>query len=407
MRPLLALALAAALLGSACRTTSVATQNLDATLSSGDTFRYQGRTTSVWRETLDYGFDAVRRVIRAADPDDRMRAIANPTKLALENLIDLEDSSEGRAEWRHGEQVRTFTRYARYAPSQLCRERALLALREHGQRLELTEGHRPNDAAANAPELMEALDGLVDAMRGIVARRGRGDETDLADFRAALEVLRTTPVDIQGGSRLLRALSPFMRSGALPRELRDEVDDLSIEVQRKLIPEAIWAGVRDQSELVRAAAFRSGTAIYGDLFRIEAILALAPPSDIRERVREAYRRFDIPTVAPNLGQVHVAVADDLAENGMPLAARRQTLAGVELRGTIVFVLLRIAASELTFTEPAQHAAMRALGTVSGGELETLRPEEWDDWWQVVGPRLEAEIKALEQPEPGGDAGPPG
>lgn len=376
-----------------CRGTSVATQNLDATLSATNQFRYQGAITSLWRDALDLGFGSITDAAGVEQSPDKIVVIKNPTKLALKNLKNLTESTQGRSQWRQNEQVRTLARWARYSPSQLCRERALLDLAPHGERLTVIDPFFP-DEAANAAELIAALSGLVDAMREIVVKKSDLTETAQADFDAAIDVLASTSIDIEGGSRLLRALGPFMKGNALPRELRDRIDELSVDVQETMIREAIWAGARDGSQFVRAAALQVGIQVYGEPYRAEALLALGPRGDLPPAVVEKYTRFDIPTVPPAMSRVHVAVSDSYKEAGLPMDARRQTESGIELRGTLVFTLLRIASSELTFTDEARHAAMRALSTVSDGELKTLRPEEWDDWWRTVAPRLETELEAL-------------
>ncbi|MEM6568260.1 MAG: hypothetical protein AAF957_07605 [Planctomycetota bacterium] len=388
----LLVAVSAALSG--CRTTTVSTRNLDAVLSSTNSFRYQGPTTTLWRDTSSNVLGLIRRIFRAEREEEPIRPIRNPTKTALENIARLSDSGQGRATWRQNEQVRLLARYARYAPSQLCRERALRELVPHGQRLAIKDPYFPDDSAANAAELIEALRGLVETLRGVVSAGGRVNETSRADFDAAVEVLETTAVDIQGGSRLLQALGPFIKGNLLPKELREDLEQLSLDVQGTMIREAIWAGSRDPSEHARASAFQVGMEIFGERFMTEALLALAPRNDLPAPMLREYTTFDIPTVPPSMSRVHVAVAGAYEEKGLPLEAQRQTMKGLELRGTLVFTMLRIAASELTYTDEARHAAMRALTTISGGELETLRPEEWDDWWRAVLPTLDAEIEAI-------------
>ena len=44
---------------------------------------------------------------------------------------------------------------------------------------------------------------------------------------------------------------------------------------------------------------------------------------------------------------------------------------------------------------------KAGGLLMGGELRTLRAEEWDDWWREVAPRLEAELEAARRGAPVG------
>ena len=134
------LGVGAALLLGACRTTTVATQNLDAVLSSTDSFRYNAATTGVWEDLFSNSLASLKSLTRGKPPAPKERGVPNPSRVALANLLRLADSDEGPEAWRHNEQVRTFARYATSAPSQLCRERAVLSLVPHAKRLGITEG---------------------------------------------------------------------------------------------------------------------------------------------------------------------------------------------------------------------------------------------------------------------------
>ena len=56
--------------------------------------------------------------------------------------------------------------------------------------------------------------------------------------------------------------------------------------------------------------------------------------------------------------------------------------------------LQIAATELIYPRRAQHAAMDALSALTSGEVVSLRPEVWEDWWFEVLPDLQEQIRAL-------------
>lgn len=397
------LALVAPLAG--CRTATVATQNLDAVLSSTDSFRYQGDTTTVWRDMFDLGFDTVRGLLSARAGGEDTRLIPNPTEFALANLIRLENSSQGPEAWLDNERVRTFTRYAVYAPSKLCRERATLALMTEAERLGLSEPYSPEQNPANAAELIEAIDGLVDAMRVITERGSDGDGgTARADFEAALAVIEQMELDVQGGARVLRALGAFLRASALPKEFRDSVAKLSEHLQGDLVTEALWSAQREPTPLVRAAAIRAGIEIYGDEFLIEALLSLTPPSALPASIRSAHNRFGLPFAPPTYDLVHTEICRALGESGLPVAAQRRTVEGVELRGALVLSLVSISASTSVYTDRARYAAMDALSALSGGELKTYRFEEWSEWWRQVAPALEAEVKTLQAAAAADDTG---
>ena len=91
--------------------------------------------------------------------------------------------------------------------------------------------------------------------------------------------------------------------------------------------------------------------------------------------------------------VLIAVAEAFESEGLPLAARRNTVEGLQLRSAIVVGFLQVAASELNYPRRARHAAMDALGSLTSGEVESLRPEVWQRWWLEVRTELEDQIQA--------------
>ncbi len=383
-----------------CRTTTVATRNLDAVLSSSDTFRYQGDTTTPWKDFWSFGLGSVSGGLIGKGSETELSQISNPTGFAMGNLVALSESRQGPAIWRENEQVRVLTRFARYAPSQLVRERALLELGAQAQRLGLEESYyeRQGDGEAlpaNAPELIEALDGLVDAARQLIAERNDPSETAALDFGAAVDLLEGTKLDVQGGSRLLRALGPFLRNVGLPAASQDRLVALSTTVQADLVREALYFGAGDRSSVARAGAIRAGIEAFGEPFLIEATLALLPPGYVLEAVRQRRQRFGIPPIPASFMEVHLAIAETLREVGLPVDARRGTRNSLELKGTLLSVLWRVAVSDVAFGDRSRHAMMRALGSLSGGELHTLRSEEWDAWFEGRIAELAKEIERVE------------
>ncbi|MEL6904955.1 MAG: hypothetical protein AAFP22_06090, partial [Planctomycetota bacterium] len=278
-----AAALCAALgLLAGCRTTRVAVQNLDAVLSSTDGFRYQGRTTTPLRDLVESGLGVIALPFGGREDDDGLQPIPNPTKLSVDELIRLADSTQGGRAWRENESVRVFARFAVGAPAQLARERALLELVPHARRLGI-DALPPLDedaVSANAPELLEALDGLVDAARARLSESGAATGTQKADFDAAVGVLERAELDVAGGTRLLRALGPFLRASRLPADARERLEELSTAVQQRLVARALRRGLSDRSALARAAAYRASIELFGDAFAVEAVFACVGRGDV-------------------------------------------------------------------------------------------------------------------------------
>jgi hypothetical protein len=318
--------------------------------------------------------------------------------VALKNLIELATSDEGPEAWLHNEQVRLFARYATTAPSQLCRERAVLELVPHAKRLGVTEPYEPLEEAANQTELRQVLEGLVDATRRIVAERGQVSETARADFDAAVDVLAETRMNVAGGSRLLRAIGPFFKGGGLPSDQRERLTELSLKVQKDLAREALFAGTVDRSDVVRSAGMKANIAVYGEDFAIEALLALVPRKSVADPVAEAFGRFGVTPVPIDFNMTLVAVCNAFARGGLPFAAKKPTALGVETRGTLFATMWQIAINDLAFDDRARIAAMRALNEMSGAQLDTVRSEEWDTWFRGVAPALEKELQELRRAE---------
>ena len=387
---LIAVLIAASLAG--CRGASVATQNLDVVLSSTDNFRYRGATTNRWKDLMVTGLNSVRSVVSAADRPQSLQTISNPTEFAFDNLLDLSASTQGPVAWRHNEQVRVVARFAVYAPSQLCRELALRQILSHAERLDLSEPFVPPNPPASPAELIEAVDGLTDALRAVSRRRVT--ETARADFDAALTLSEELDVDVQGGARLLRALGPFLRGRSISGEFKAQVTELSEQVQRRMVAEALWSGARDRSFFVRATGLRVGMEVYGDAYRVEALLALSNSSAGLPWIQEEFSEFQLPPTPINADPVFVAVAQNYEAEGLPLAARRETKQGLELRAALATTLLQIAIRDNLYGARAQHAAMGALSAMSGGELVSLRSEEWLSWGEEALDRLAEQAQAL-------------
>ncbi|MEE2940614.1 MAG: hypothetical protein VX460_09550, partial [Planctomycetota bacterium] len=266
--------LAVVLVMPGCRTTSVATQNLDAVLGSNDQLRYRGDTTTVFKDVFSSIIEQATLGAGGTSEEATLDPIENPTRLGLENLILLARSEQGPEEWRWNEQVRALTRYARFAPSQLLRERALLELGVHGRRLEVPARFVASERPATAADLAGALNVLVDATRSLLEDRSSAAARE--GFDEALARFADLEYDIQGGARILRAVGPFLRASAIPAEQQERLRELSIDVQRRCVREAIQAGLFDPSPVARAAAMRSGIEALGEPFLVECALALVP-----------------------------------------------------------------------------------------------------------------------------------
>ena len=395
--------LAVVLAMSGCRTTSVATQNLDAVLGSNDKLRYRGDTTTVFRDVFSSIVEQATMGAGAVSEEAALDPIKNPTRLGLENLILLARSRQGPDAWRHNEQVRGLARYARFAPSQLLRERALLELGVHGQRLQVPSRFVASKSPATAADLAGALNVLVDATRGLLEDRASAEARGA--FDEAIALLAGVEHDVQGGTRILRAIGPFLRASGFPAAQRERLEELSLDVQRRCVREAIQAGLFDPSSVARAAAVRAGIEALGEPFLVECALALVPAAFSSDEVRARFSTFEVPNVPPDFVEVYLAVGDALVAGGMPAAAEGPSVEGVQLRLVLLSALHFVAVNDLLYPARSRNAAMRALGTLSDGELMTYREEEWDTWFRERADQLGTDLRRLRLEGAGtGDSG---
>ena len=377
---------------SGCRSTSVATQNLDAVLGSNDQLRYRGDTTTVFRDVFASMVEEVTLGAGATSEEATLDPIPNPTALGLENLILLARSRQGPDAWRYNEQVRVLTRYARFAPSQLLRERAFLELGPHAARLGVPGKFVAPDQAATALDLAGVLNALVDATRSLL--EDRSSEVAQAAFSDAIALMADTDHDLQGGTRILGAISPFLRGAGIGGDQRLAMEDLALAVQRRCIREALQAGLYDPSPVARAAAISAGIEAFGEPFLVECALALVPPAFTSDEVRARFGAFGVPSVPSDFAEVHIAVGEALIRNGMPAGARGEGIGELELKLVLFSSLHFVAVNDLLFPSRSRHAVMRALGVLSGGDLATYREEEWDTWFQARADQLGTELRRL-------------
>lgn len=381
-----------------CRHGEVATHNLDVVMSSEDRLRYvgdlQGPIEYFLRGFVDPS--ALEEGSWLAGDDDE--PIKDPTDVAVENLLDLADTTDGPRRWREAEEVRHFARYAAECPAGLGRERALLELGAHGRRLGLSEPHRAPASPANAAELRVRLEGLVDGARSLLAQGRKAPQTAVADFVAACEVLGAAEVDLAGGRRVLRAVSPFFRQASLSGEAEAALVSLSERVQRQVVGEALARGLRDELPYVRAAALRANTAVFGDSFLVEAALVLAvrPTQPLLPHGHgAAFTRFGLVPEPADVAEARVAVCQMLAERGLPAPVAGTDAAALTVRYGLFATLVQLASRYELFPSRARVHAMLALEEVTGARVASLREEDWDRWWKVVGPELEAACRTAE------------
>lgn len=392
------------LLGS-CRSAELASANLDELMTPTHTFRYSGRV----RTGFDYLLESV------IDPDwlnedslasrNRVKPIKNPTKLALANLLALRKDSFGmRGTFLDAERVRQYVRYAAFCPSALCRERAFLEMAPHARRLGAEEVVTPQQPA-NEVEVLEGLRGLRGVLVVLATNRGRLDETTRQDFEAACQVLQGLELDLEGGRRLLRIIAAFGQLPGLEVEELGPLVVLSESVQRRVISLALTEGRYDSSGLVRAAALRANHAAFGDAFLDEALIALAS----RVRTNDEGRllttgRFRLVPEGGREIEPYVAVFELLQARGLPPVSGKPS-ERIDRRLKQLQALMQITHDFSTYPDRTRVLAMQTLSHVSPAGLDSLREEDWAQWWSAYSVTELARLeRAQEVEQDGGNGG---
>lgn len=394
----------------ACRVAGAATGNLDELLAEDHSFRYVARVQTGTRYLVSQLIDPEWLSPDSPLRSDRERPVPNPSRLALQSLLDLGDGGLAPDEhWLHAEQVRQFVRYAVYCPSALARERCQLELAEHAQRLELREPPTPGERApANAPEISEALAGLVQALDAMVQSRGVVDATTRTDFVAACRLLEGLELDVDGGWRLLKVVSRFGLVSRVSDEELEPLFRLSGKVQRDLVGLALAHGRSDPSARVRAAAWRANYAAYGPDFLLEALAALTLAERGEDGAPLRTPRFGLaPEWRSGEDDVFLAVLGLVGDDGLPAPRGATAAERRSLRFRQLFALVQIAHDFSAYGERSRAAAMLALGNVSGAGVRSLRKEDWERWWdehrdaeaEAVERAFEAEVRPAEPDDP--------
>jgi len=382
----------------ACRGTEVASVNLDALLDADNQLRYVAKVETGFRyfvhQFLDEDWFGDEGILGAA----QLEPIPDPAGVALGNLLDLRKGAAfvGDA-WVQAEQVRQYARYGVHCPSVLARERSLLELGRHAQRLGLSAPEVEPEVAANAAEIRLALEGLVEVLERAVRENGRVDATWKEDLESSCAVLSGLELDVEGGWRLLKVVARFGLVTRLPAAELEPILRLSRDVQERLVGQALAAGRKDPHPLARAAAVRASAQAYGEPFLREALLVLSRPGQISPL-------FGLRAPEPEEEEVLVALFDAVRERGLPLPsgvgeAERRTTRLAMLHG-----LVQAAHDYTAFGDRARTAAMLALGKVAGARIDSLREEDWASWFREYEARERAALEAAPATTPGGGSG---
>ena len=358
---------------------------------------------------------------RLANPGEgNSETFSNPLKSCLGNInalsrIETDDRRVTAA------QVAMLSWLAIDDPWKLSREAAVRALGDHGARLGVTVPPPRQVEPVGVDEVRRALTELVSAVRTSgplvpvelppaesspaepspagpspagPSKGKRGAERPLAvtaQLDAACARIEGLDLDRAGALRLLRGVGAL--ATALPQsDARNRRLLVTLEgLQARCVSESLLAALKDSaprnlgtgasgwgSERVRAAAVTACVKAFGDDALGELLLQLND-----ERADAVVRAILVAVAKRGFPEPPAAVS----EQERPLWIQRWT----------DLILLHAYDSP---SGPVRVAAMRALSRISGGELDSLREEDWQAWRRERGTAaaLEANV-AGQEPEP--------
>ena len=319
------------------------------------------RSASILSEAdylVQYG---LARILRRGEPfQAAKKRVKNPLATCVENLLELSETPAG-TEGFEAMKVENFARYALVDEWQLARQVCFDQLGLAGARLEL-ERHAPPAGTAGSPvtaeELRAALAPLVDVKN---PRSRIPEDTDVA---AACRTLGGLRYDEQGILRALSAVGAIFNRESNASPHRAPLLELLLDLERRTVHMALAKGLEDPSPHVRAAAVRAGLTALGPRFLTRVLprigTEIEPPMTLA--ILEGVRVAGLPP-------------EDPGEPGVPPKPAAQ--------GARPEALALIYRASTEHPEDAVRVAgMRALGAVSGAGFQSLREEDWQEWWHA-------------------------
>ena len=307
--------------------------------------------------------------------ETQVEKIDDPTITCLAELVSLckFDPSDVKTS---SLQVEWCVRIATEDSWRLSRERALFELGRAALRLDVGVPQPVDPASVDSVEtVVDSITLLIRAYRPTIERGESGMTADEWEaFDDSVETLRGLTYDLESGRRALKAVTALIGPAGRNSRVRSKLDPLALDLQRTLVSQAIDAGLRDPMPAVRAVAIHNAVLSGGDVVLAQALTQLNPESS--EEVIDGVMR---------LVEVY-----DLPEENAELSGERYRMARMQWLAIIV---------DFAVNHPSgtvRVRCMRALQTASGADVDSLREEDWQEWWDGV---VEAERAKREAPVP--------
>ena len=301
-----------------------------------------------------------------ASSDDDLEFIDDPAEEPFEVLLSLDEFPLDVDRYRL---LRTemYLWLLNGDPFVLTRELCARELGPIGRELGVTAPLvRPEPVVGPTPdELAVLITDLIQAT-GPVMRRGGTSEHKEA-LRLACEALRERDHDMSSGRRVLRVCSALADAPGSDRAAFDPVHELGADVARRLITRVLTKALDDPSPYVKAATLEAWIVATDGRAGEFLLQSFTEPSPlVLSASCRVVERYGLPQPASALSPQEAADWEDVWYSN----------------------LIRIAVDHPDGEVSA--AACRALAATTGAGIETLRFEEWADWWVD---RMEARQRA--------------
>lgn len=245
----------------------------------------------------------------------------------------------------------------------LSRERALFELGRAAQRLEVGVPQGiPEGTASSVDEVVTAITKLIRAYRPTVERSERElYPEEWTALEEAIAGIRALTLDLESGRRTLKGINALLGPVKRKERVRALLDPLALELQRTLVSQAINAALNDPLPSVRAVAVYVAVQSGGDVVLAQSLTQLGPQTS-EEVIGTVMRLVELYGLPEENDQLKGEIYD---------RARQQWL------GIIVEFAVNHPSGEVRVR------CMRALREASGAQLDSLREEDWQRWWQGV------------------------
>ncbi len=354
-------AVALVALVSGCRAVDVRAWNLDQLHTGDGHHHYAAALEGSW----EYYFRQVL-VPSLAGPSSTLakktpKNVKDPSETCLAELLELE-TIDIADRYNRARTIQWCSRLAVDDSALLSRERALYVLARAAAPLGriLPAGPQKDRPISDPDAISSALGSLVAAARPLLGL-GEWNATAQADLAAALELVRTLNLDLNGARRALEVgCSLALRTGWEGRG--SGIAALVEDLERTCSSRSIARALGDDAPRTQAAAIEACEAVAGHGVLAGLLLQGADKPGtsalVLGRILQRLREGGLVREAP--------------EPGAPPPAQ---LVEQQLHA-LYFIALNREEPEL------RAAAMRVLSAVSGSGIHSLREEDWQGWWDV-------------------------